>query len=249
MTPSAARTIRRSTPWMWRCGCLLTQPWWRPCSVAWTVTSHGQPKRRASLRAAPATSQSWEWTRSKRERVAERGARGAHVVVHGVDPAHEGVEVVLGELGSRTRCTVTPWRSSTAARCPPPRASTWTSTPSRTSPSASLRTCRARPPSTIGGYSHDRIRTRVGTPAPRTPTGSHALEQRQPVRRGELGDLGAARELAQRAGEHVAPGARRARRAASASCPARCRAPARRRAPRPRRARTRTPSAPASTGV
>ena len=33
------------------------------------------------------------------ERVAERGARRAHVVVHRVDPADEGVEVVLGELG------------------------------------------------------------------------------------------------------------------------------------------------------
>ena len=32
------------------------------------------------------------------ERVAERGARRAHVVVHGVDPPHERVEVVLGEL-------------------------------------------------------------------------------------------------------------------------------------------------------
>ena len=43
---------------------------------------------------------------------------------------------------------------------------------------------------------------------------SHALEQRQPVRRGELGHLGAARELAQRAREHVAPRPGRARRGA-----------------------------------
>jgi hypothetical protein len=34
----------------------------------------------------------------ERELVAERGAGRAHVVVHGVDPRHEGVEVVLGEL-------------------------------------------------------------------------------------------------------------------------------------------------------
>jgi hypothetical protein len=32
------------------------------------------------------------------ERVAERGARRPHVVVHRVDPPHERVEVVLGEL-------------------------------------------------------------------------------------------------------------------------------------------------------
>ena len=66
-----------------------------------------------------------------------------------------------GKSGSRTRCTVTPWRSSTASRRPPPRVSTWTSCPSRTSCSDSLRTWRARPPSTIGGYSQERIRTRT----------------------------------------------------------------------------------------
>ena len=44
----------------------------------------------------------------------------------------------LGNSGSRTRCTVTPWRSSTAARRPPPRASTWTSTPIRDEPLGEL---------------------------------------------------------------------------------------------------------------
>src|SRR5262249_28543578 len=49
------------------------------------------------------------------------------------------------------------------SRCPPPRVTTWTSMPAATRFSASLRTCRARPPSTIGGYSQVRIRTRVAT--------------------------------------------------------------------------------------
>src|SRR4051794_40832352 len=222
MTRSAARTIRRSTPWMWRCGCLSTQPWWRPCSVACTVTSHGQPKRRASLRAAPATSQSWEWTRSK-ESESPRAAPAARMSSFMASTQRtKASRSSLGNSGSRTRWTVTPWRSSTSARRPPPRASTWASTPRRTSPSASLRTWRASPPSTIGGAAHPKITTRGGDPgggphrpppppAAPPPRGAgtlpalHPFEQRHAVRRGELGDLRAARELAQRPGEHVAP--------------------------------------------
>ena len=67
----------------------------------------------------------------------------------------------LGNSGSRTRWTATPWRSSTASSRPPPRVTTCTSCPSRTSCSDNLRTCRARPPSTIGGYSHERVRIRT----------------------------------------------------------------------------------------
>ena len=59
----------------------------------------------------------------------------------------ERVESSFGNAGSRTRWTITPWRSSSAGRRPPPRVRTWTSTPSRTSCSESLRTWRARPPS------------------------------------------------------------------------------------------------------
>src|SRR5215207_9691328 len=164
MTRSAARTIRRSTPWMWRCGCLSTQPWWRPCSVAWTVTSHGHAKRRASLRAAPATSQSCEWTRSKESESPSAAPAVRMSSFMASTQRTKASRSSFGNSGSRTRWTVTPWRSSTAARRPPPRASTWTSTPLRTSPSASLRTWRASPPSTIGGYSHDRMRTREGMP-------------------------------------------------------------------------------------
>src|SRR4051812_18272946 len=163
MTCSAARTMRRSTPWMCFCGCFFTQPWWRPCSVACTVTSHGQPKRRASLRAAPATSQSWEWTRSK-ESESPRAAPAARMSSFMASTQRtKASRSSFGNSGSRTRWTVTPWRSSTSARRPPPRARTCTSTPLRTSPSASLRTWRASPPSTIGGYSHDRMRTRMDT--------------------------------------------------------------------------------------
>src|SRR3954454_22395949 len=164
MTWSAARTIRRSTPWMCFCGCFLTQPWCRPCSVACTVTSHGHLKRRASLRAAPATSQSCECTRSK-ETVSPSAAPAARMSSFMASTqATKASRSSFGNSGSRTRWTVTPCRSSTGWRRPPPRASTCTSTPLRTSPSASLRTWRANPPSTIGGYSQDRMRTRIDTP-------------------------------------------------------------------------------------
>ena len=58
----------------------------------------------------------------------------------------------LGNSGSRTRCTVTPWRSSTAARRPPPRASTCTSTPQsgRGPRRACGRAGRARPRRSAG---------------------------------------------------------------------------------------------------
>ena len=64
-TRSARLAIHFSMPWMWACGCLSTQPWWRPYSVAWIVTTSGQRKRRARWSPALATSQSWPWTTSK----------------------------------------------------------------------------------------------------------------------------------------------------------------------------------------
>src|SRR5687767_8417558 len=148
---------------MWLCGCLSTQPWWRPYSVAWTVTSHGTPASRASLRAAPATSQSCEWTRSisSRSTSSAPAARMSSFMwsTHEMNASRSS----FGKSGSRTRWTITPCRSSSALRCPPPRVNTWTSCSCATSCSASLRTWRARPPSTIGGYSQERIRTRGGT--------------------------------------------------------------------------------------
>src|SRR3954467_2255176 len=156
--------MRRSTPWMCFCGCFFTQPWWRPCSVACTVTSHGHLKRRASLRAAPATSQSWECTRSNEISSPSAAPAARMSSFMASTQATNASRSSFGNSGSRTRWTVTPWRSSTAPRRPPPRARTWTSTPLRTSPSASLRTWRASPPSTIGGYSHDRMRMRIDTP-------------------------------------------------------------------------------------
>src|SRR5829696_2939796 len=163
MTRSASRTIRRSTAWMCDCGCLSTQPWWRPYSVAWTVTSHGTPAARARPRAAPATSQSWEWTRSGSTSSSSSSPAARMSSFMWSTQEMNASRSSLGKSGSRTRWTVTPWRSSDAARWPPPRVSTWTSWPWATSCSASLRTWRARPPSTIGGYSQERIRTRGGT--------------------------------------------------------------------------------------
>ena len=65
ITRSARFAIQRSTPWMYDCGCLSTQPWWRPYSVAWIVTTSGARKRFARWSPAEATSQSWPWTTSK----------------------------------------------------------------------------------------------------------------------------------------------------------------------------------------
>src|SRR4051794_31819118 len=163
MTRSARRTIARSARWMCDCGQRPTQPWWRPCSVAWTVTSHGTSAARARRSAARATSQSCECTRSNSS-VSSSSAPAARMSsfmwsTQRMKPARSS----FGYSGSRTRCTVTPWRSSSASRFPPPRVTTWTSAPQATRFSASLRTCLARPPSTIGGYSQVRIRTRVAT--------------------------------------------------------------------------------------
>src|SRR4051794_9062328 len=70
-----------------------------------------------------------------------------------------------GVAPSGTRWTTTPLRSSSDGSSPSPRVSTWTSTPCATRPSESLRTWRASPPSTMGGYSHESINTRGVTAA------------------------------------------------------------------------------------
>ena len=67
----------------------------------------------------------------------------------------------VGRFGSRMRWMTTPPLRSSAGDSSPPRVSTWTSTSRSTSASESLRTWRARPPSISGGYSQERMRTRV----------------------------------------------------------------------------------------
>ena len=102
--------MRFSTPWMCDCGCLSTQPWWRPYSVACTVTSHGTFQRRASLRAAAATSQSCEWTRSKPPPSSMPAVRMSSFMCP--TQAMKASTSPRGKSGSRTRWTITPWRSS-----------------------------------------------------------------------------------------------------------------------------------------
>ncbi len=116
---------------MWRCGCLSTQPWWRPYSVAWMVVTRGAPKRRARWSPAIATSQSWPWTRSKSIPVAELDPGGEHVGVHPLDPGDELAEVgrvasARGRGGCGRRR-----RSPPAGDSSLPRVSTWTSAPAR----------------------------------------------------------------------------------------------------------------------
>src|SRR3954470_10426249 len=110
MTRSARRAKRPSSAWMVDCGGLLTQPLWRPCSVAWIVASSGACARRASRSAAPPTSQAWAWAGAGSrasaaaqpvvavdevglELVDELHAGADHVRVHAAHPLHEGVEV------------------------------------------------------------------------------------------------------------------------------------------------------------
>src|SRR4051794_1226062 len=162
MTRSARRTKRRSRAWMWRCGCLSTQPWWRPYSVACTVTTSGRPAWAASASPARPTSQSCPWIRSKSS--SAQSSRPRSFMSRFIRSTQaRNASRSAGCAPSSTRWTSTP---RTVSRPVPPRVRTWTSTPSATSPSDSLRTWRASPPSTIGGYSQERIRTRPGTRRP-----------------------------------------------------------------------------------
>ena len=146
------------------CGCFCTQPWWRPNSVACTVVSQGRSNRRATSSAArPRASRASGRGRS-RTRSHSSAAQLAHVGVHRVDPAHERVEV-LGELrlahaGGRSRRAGPPRRG----RCPPPRVSTWTSTP----------VARRGARTACGRGGPGRPRSRAGTPtrSSRTRIGS-----------------------------------------------------------------------------
>src|SRR4051794_26232039 len=181
ITFSARLAIHFSTPWMWDCGCLSTQPWWRPYSVAWIVTTNGQRKRLARWSPATATSQSWPCTTSKEKRsptstpAASMSAFMCSIQVTNSDSSR-------GRSGSRTRWTITPSTSSSAGDSSSPRASTWTSVSCATRFSASLRTWRARPPSISGGYSQERMRTRM----PSAPS----LSEQEPD--AELGGAGVA---------------------------------------------------------
>src|SRR6185312_3095134 len=153
--------MSRSAPWMWHCGYLFTQPWWRPYSVACTVAIHGRSARRATCSAAPATSQSWECTSSKRS--SSSSSLPARAMCSFIDATQRmNALTSRGKGGWLTRCTITPWRSSRAARCSEPRVRTCTSTPSPTRFSDSLRTWRASPPSITGGYSQENVRVRIG---------------------------------------------------------------------------------------
>ena len=97
--------------------------------------------------------------------LAELAPGGVHVRVHPLDPGDERVEVARHRrLGDAVDVHAAAQLLRRRARAPP-RVSTWTSTPCATSASESLWTWRARPPATIGGYSHERMRMRGVTGA------------------------------------------------------------------------------------
>src|SRR3954447_4537389 len=185
MTRSARRAKRFSSAWIVDCGGLSTQPWWRPCSVAWTVTSSLVRAASASLAEAAPTSQSWPCTRSKSSS-ASSSAPAAAMWSFILRTQATNACRSSGISGSGIRWTITPWRSSRALERVPPRVSTCTSTPARTSASESLRTWRASPPSTIGGYSQDRMRIRTAggpylTQLPEDPRDGHPQRRREGV--------------------------------------------------------------------
>ena len=142
----------------------------RPSPGGGRTRWRGRSSGTAAARRAPArrrrgaTSQSWPWTTSKSCGRSSSAARPracasfmpstqAHELVevarrrrlgHAVD-AHAGADL-LGHVA------LAPAREDVDRR-----------RPCATSPSESLRTWRASPPSTIGGYSQERIRMRRGT--------------------------------------------------------------------------------------
>ena len=78
---------------MWHCGCLSTQPWWRPYSVAWIVTTNGQSKRLREVVAGAGDEPVVAVDEVEVEAVAELDAGGEHVGVHVLDPGDELAEV------------------------------------------------------------------------------------------------------------------------------------------------------------
>ena len=170
ITRSARLAIHFSTPWMCDCGCLSTQPWWRPYSVAWIVTANGQRKRFA--RWSPATRRASRGRGRRRSRScppARRPRRACRAFMCSIHVTNSPSS--RGRFGSRTRWTSTPFTSSSAGDSSCPRVRTWGSTPWSARFSASLRTCRARPPSMSGGYSQERIRGRMVITARRAAPG------------------------------------------------------------------------------
>ena len=78
---------------MCACGWSCTQPWWRPCSVAWIVVTYGTlqavGERRRGVRHEPVVAVDEVVRVLLREHLAGR----EHVLVHLLDPRHEAVEV------------------------------------------------------------------------------------------------------------------------------------------------------------
>ena len=93
ITRSARFAIQRSTPWMYDCGCLSTQPWWRPYSVAWIVTTSGARKRFARWSPADGDEPVVPVDDVEVVAVPHLDARGEHVRVHVLDPGDELAEV------------------------------------------------------------------------------------------------------------------------------------------------------------
>ena len=128
----------------------------------WRGSSSGTAarRRRRARRRAAATSQSWPWTTSKRSARAERAAGREHVRRSCPRPRRR---TRRGRAASAARDAVDAHaraRPRRRRRARAAREDVDLDALRRTSASESLRTWRARPPSTIGGYSQERIRTR-----------------------------------------------------------------------------------------
>ena len=107
---------------------MSTQPWWRPYSVAWIVTTSGQRKRSREVVAGDGDEPVVAVDEVEVEAVAQLDAGGEHVGVHVLDPGDELAEVARARAARARGGPCTPSTSSSAGIVSSPRVSTWTST-------------------------------------------------------------------------------------------------------------------------
>ena len=146
---------------MWLCGCLSTQPWWRPYSVAWIVDDERAAEALGEVVAGDGDEPVVPVDEVEVEAVAELDAGGEHVGVHVLDPGDELAEVARAARLAHAVDGDAADDLLGGHRLVAARQDVDLDALARRAASESLRTWRARPPSTIGGYSQERIRTRL----------------------------------------------------------------------------------------
>src|SRR4051794_30934870 len=164
ITASARCASHRSTEWMARLSGSGSQPWWRPASVACRVATSAAPVVSVSVIALCATSQSWAWTTCGRQRlISGSAARSSACSLACAQARSVSVVKSMARGSAAARMIRTPSTVSVRPMAASPRVTTRTSWPSAARCRASASTCRPRPPTRSGGYSHDRSKTRTAS--------------------------------------------------------------------------------------